>query len=326
MNSKEYTDYIVEQLTELRDLIIVIERGGKEAPDVLYKVAIEKSRHITSYMQQWREEAAPDKVQVPAEYAEWIMGKTTEETAVEEKMEQAVSDDEAMEKSAIDIPMSMDVALPDTPTDAPVEDDLSQPADTDNVPVVEMPFPLVAETDTDDIIVGEYPDDAPLGEVSVVSEEDEQQGEVAQPDKEIESNDVACPDDDTMKFETPAVAVEDSEVSVDVDDEDDEQQVYNMGEPFDTDMSTDANMTVGEMMSVRRAKELRRAISLNDRFRFRRELFGNSDVRMTETLALIDAMTDCGEAREYLLNDLGWDVDEPVVKEFLALVENHFKQ
>lgn len=126
-------------------------------------------------------------------------------------------------------------------------------------------------------------------------------------------------------------AKDDVDISADISDEanniDEEQQVYNMGEPFDdNEVTADTNMTVGEMMSVRRAKELRRAISLNDRFRFRRELFGNSDVRMTETLALIDTMSDYGEAREYLLNDMGWDDEDPVVKEFLALVEKHFKQ
>ena len=80
------------------------------------------------------------------------------------------------------------------------------------------------------------------------------------------------------------------------------------------------------MMSVRQAKELRKAFSLNDRFRFRRELFGNSDVTMNDTLNLIDTMTDYNEAAEYLLQDLGWSVDEPVVQEFLQLIERHFKQ
>ena len=55
-------------------------------------------------------------------------------------------------------------------------------------------------------------------------------------------------------------------------------------------------------------------------------MLGKSDLRMTETLALIDTMSDYGEAREYLLNDMGWDDEDPVVKEFLALVEKHFKQ
>lgn len=323
MNSKEYTDYLVEQLTELRDLIILIERGGNDTPDVLYKLALEKSRHITSYVQQWREEAAPAEVQIPAEYAEWVMGKTTEEAVIDEKREQAAKADEEMEKSVVDMPM--DVALPLEKREAEPSDesaDTPLPEETVDVPVVEMPFLSVeVGADTDDTVV-EFPEDAPVGEVSlVVDDEEEAAGESCteqeapageNPSEEVES------DNDTVE-----VLVEDSD---EPDEADEEQQVYNMGEPFDSETPGDANMTVGEMMSVRRAKELRRAISLNDRFRFRRELFGNSDVRMTETLALIDTMTDYGEAREYLLTDLAWDAEEPVVKEFLALVEKHFKQ
>lgn len=317
MNSKENTDYLVEQLTELRDLIILIERGGNDTPDVLYKLAIEKSNHITSYIQQWREEAAPCEVQVPAEYAEWVAEKTVEEAVLDEKMEQAALADEALEKSAINMPI--DITMPGIQIEAPEEDIPLQPADvddtTDSVPAVEMPFPLV-EDEADDTAVGEFPEDAPLGEVSLATDEEEHTDEEMHTGEETEPSDEVSPEGDD---ETDTDEGEPAE-------EEDEQQVYNMGEPFDDDVSADTNMTVGEMMSVRRAKELRRAISLNDRFRFRRELFGNSDVRMTETLALIDAMTDCGEARDYLLNDLGWDIEEPVVKEFLALVEKHFKQ
>ncbi|MBQ6938417.1 MAG: hypothetical protein IJN35_01070, partial [Muribaculaceae bacterium] len=98
-------------------------------------------------------------------------------------------------------------------------------------------------------------------------------------------------------------------------------EFYNRGEPFDND-----TITVGEMMSVRQAKELRKALSLNDRFRFRRELFGNSDVTMNDTLNLIDTMNDYNEALEYLTQDLEWSPEEPVVQEFLQLVERHFKK
>ena len=98
-------------------------------------------------------------------------------------------------------------------------------------------------------------------------------------------------------------------------------ELYNRGEPFDTD-----TITIGEMMSVRQAKELRKALSLNDRFRFRRELFGNSDVTMNDTLNLIDTMHDYDEAFDYLTHDLEWSIEEPVVQEFLQLIERHFKK
>ena len=37
-------------------------------------------------------------------------------------------------------------------------------------------------------------------------------------------------------------------------------------------------------------------------------------------------MSDYNEATDYLLGDLGWSMEEPVVQEFLQLVERHFKQ
>ena len=83
-------------------------------------------------------------------------------------------------------------------------------------------------------------------------------------------------------------------------------------------------VTLEEALQRQQAKELRTALSLNDRFRFRRELFGNSDIRMNETLSLIDAMQSYEEAEDYILNDLNWDVENPDVAEFMKIVQKHF--
>ena len=56
---------------------------------------------------------------------------------------------------------------------------------------------------------------------------------------------------------------------------------------------------------------LRKAFSLNDRFRFRRELFGNSDAEMNDTLNLVEAMLNREEACDYFYHDLQWDRDNP---------------
>ena len=84
------------------------------------------------------------------------------------------------------------------------------------------------------------------------------------------------------------------------------------------------HVTLEEALQRQQAKELRKALSLNDRFRFRRELFGNSDIRMNETLSLIDAMQSYEEAEDYILNDLIWDVENPDVAEFMKIVQKHF--
>ncbi|MDE7387662.1 MAG: hypothetical protein K2M97_00255 [Muribaculaceae bacterium] len=67
-------------------------------------------------------------------------------------------------------------------------------------------------------------------------------------------------------------------------------------------------------------RDLRSAFTLNDRYRFRRELFGNSEGEMADTLELLGAMSSMEEAEEYLLSDLGWDGSNDDVAEFLNVI------
>ncbi|WP_289633569.1 hypothetical protein [uncultured Duncaniella sp.] len=66
------------------------------------------------------------------------------------------------------------------------------------------------------------------------------------------------------------------------------------------------------------------ALSINDRFRFRRELFANDDADMADTLDLISAMKSIGEVEDYLIDDLGWDRDNDEVRLFLSIIGRHF--
>lgn len=91
-----------------------------------------------------------------------------------------------------------------------------------------------------------------------------------------------------------------------------------------TPSATDAAIRVDEMLSRRTAVDLRKAFTLNDKYRFRRELFGNSDAAMTDALNVIAAMHSVAEAEEYLYGDLGWDELQPDVKDFMAVVKSHF--
>lgn len=60
--------------------------------------------------------------------------------------------------------------------------------------------------------------------------------------------------------------------------------------------------------------------NLNDKFRFRRELFMNSENEFVETLAVLHAMSSIEEVEDYLYNDLAWDADNEDVKDFLSLI------
>ncbi len=92
----------------------------------------------------------------------------------------------------------------------------------------------------------------------------------------------------------------------------------------DPDIKTPLN--VEQMLACQSSKDLRKAFSLNDKFRFRRELFGNSDTDMTDTLNLVSAMSSQCEAEEYFYHDLEWDAENEEVQEFMAIIANHFKQ
>lgn len=72
------------------------------------------------------------------------------------------------------------------------------------------------------------------------------------------------------------------------------------------------------------SKDLRRALSLNDRFRFSRELFGNKMSLLDNALDTIEGMSTHEEAEAYLLGDLGLNPDDEAAAEFMTIVKNHF--
>lgn len=65
--------------------------------------------------------------------------------------------------------------------------------------------------------------------------------------------------------------------------------------------------------------------SINERFRFRKELFDNSDADFNNTLALVASMDNYEEAEDYFLNEEGFETSNPVVREFLDVIKRYFK-
>ena len=85
-----------------------------------------------------------------------------------------------------------------------------------------------------------------------------------------------------------------------------------------------AEMRVDEMLTRREARELRKAFTLNDKFRFRRELFNNDNDKFRETLERIERMQSNDEAVAYMTEALGWNLDDEAPSDFAAIVANHF--
>ena len=113
--------------------------------------------------------------------------------------------------------------------------------------------------------------------------------------------------------------IDEEDAPLDEEYEDDEEE--DDDEVLDDD---DEALTLDEALQRSMSRDLRKAFSLNDRFRYRRELFGNSDVEMNDTLNLVETMHSYSEAEEFFYGDLEWDRESPEVKDFMAVIRNHF--
>lgn len=90
-----------------------------------------------------------------------------------------------------------------------------------------------------------------------------------------------------------------------------------------TEAAPVAELRLDEKLARQNSRDLRKAFSLNDRFRFRRELFGNSDERMNEALRAVKSMATIDEAHDYFYNSLGLDKTSTDVADFIAVIEHH---
>lgn len=117
--------------------------------------------------------------------------------------------------------------------------------------------------------------------------------------------------------ETPNVADE----TEDVEAEDNIEEETEANEKTSDDSEP---LRLDEKLQRSRSKDLKSAFSLNDTFRFRRELFGNSAAEMTDALHMVEAMHSFDEAEDYFYGDLGWDRESDDVKEFMEIIKNHF--
>lgn len=165
--------------------------------------------------------------------------------------------------------------------------------------------------------VSEEPEPEPEEDVAEVTAEQVADGEYdneQEPMVELVLDDEPTAEPDA---ETPDVADE----TEDVEAEDNIEEEPEANEKASDDSEP---MRLDEKLQRSRSKDLKSAFSLNDTFRFRRELFGNSAAEMTDALHMVEAMHSFDEAEDYFYGDLGWDRESDDVKEFMAIIKNHF--
>lgn len=177
---------------------------------------------------------------------------------------------------------------------------------------------------------------AVVNEAPALETDKEDEAETAEVTPEVDAATEAIEADEE---ETGTTIQQEEETLEAIDNEEPEVPVVQIIEP-ETDntvqqpkISTTINdilsgrpgeLRVDEMLSRREARNLRKAFTLNDKFRFRRELFGNNDELFGQTLDTLQQMSSYQQAVEYLEHNMGWDVKNEDVADFLSIIKNHF--
>lgn len=128
----------------------------------------------------------------------------------------------------------------------------------------------------------------------------------------------------TVEIETVEPEPEEEEEPELKEEPEPEEEEIVMPQYDTTETDNEEPIRLDEKLARENSRNLRKAFSLNDMFRFRRELFGNSATEMTDTLNLVEAMSSLSEANDYFYNDLEWDASNPEVQDFMDIIAKHF--
>lgn len=123
-----------------------------------------------------------------------------------------------------------------------------------------------------------------------------------------EEDNAVCAEDTVSAFEEIPVIAEPEEV---------------LDEPDYGDSEDELEEERRSMRMIDR-KPIASFFSINDKFRFRRELFSNSNPEWLNALALLETMADLKEAEDYLFDDLQWDPESQDVQAFIQVLTRYY--
>lgn len=181
--------------------------------------------------------------------------------------------------------------------------------DDEEVPFVVECTPSVEE-EQEDIVVEEISNDTEMA----LNEEQNGQNIVS---KNIAGRESVCQIQEPESIAVPTFTESDDvEKEADVADAVVDKAVFPK--------NVDTEISVDEALQRKRAKDIRKAMTLNDRFRFRRELFLNSDEVMNSAIDALGEIGTFADAETFLQGQFGWDPENATVIDFMSLVEKRY--
>ena len=210
----------------------------------------------------------------------------------------------------------------DSKIDDPSEEDVFPEEIEDAIPT-ENETPAIEE-ETLEETVEEPVEKEPVEEkVEEPAEEESVEAEEENPFLSEKVEEIATVEEDY----TPDFSSSSDEALFVAEDADEDDLIYSAPEEtkeeVKEEVKEDVKRTVRPAVDPNAPKP---AFCINDRFRFRRELFGNSDAAFNSAMDLVATMDDYQEAEDYFLADLGWDTEKPEVMDFMAIIRTYFEK
>lgn len=84
-------------------------------------------------------------------------------------------------------------------------------------------------------------------------------------------------------------------------------------------------LRIDEMLSRREARNLSKAFTINDRFRFQSRIFGGNKDAFNTSIEAISSLKDYDSAIAYLSGITEIDTEDNDIADFLAIIQNHFE-
>ena len=82
-----------------------------------------------------------------------------------------------------------------------------------------------------------------------------------------------------------------------------------------------SNIPLNDVLNKQLAVDLRNIISLNDRFRFQKDLFGGDSNLMNDTLNQLNSLESADDIFKYLNSRFDWNWEEEPASDFKAILE-----
>lgn len=296
MNNQRNLQQILSIVYEVEGLLLLAQSKGNDTPNEIYDLIQEKLKVIS--------QSFPSKEIISDNYESINQDSESEDERSLGNLEDDYDDDYSYESE-------------DERSHGNLEDDYDNlnyvEPENEHSPVeiedIDKYTPSEIETDNEDnSIITDY---EPIEtQIKDESENDDFIEESDIESAEIVSEDIfESIDSETEELDDDIIELDDIDSYDDIEDDN-----TVLSEPI----------TIEEKLAIQNTRDLRTAFTINDRFRFKRELFGNKDTELADALNMISAMSSFAEVQEYFFEDLEWDKDNPEVIDFLKIISNYF--